>query len=110
MKQRVRLTEGDLHRIVKESVRRIINELSDDTIDSARDAADKKVKKYSERYGEGSAPHRQAQQQRNNFSEKWMNTYRKANANRQARMIKNRTDRQAGRRKYENGKWRTNED
>ena len=29
MKRRIRLTEGDLHRIVKESVNRIINEIGD---------------------------------------------------------------------------------
>lgn len=31
MRRRVRLTESDLHRIVKESVRRIINEIGDTT-------------------------------------------------------------------------------
>ena len=31
MKQRIKLTEGDLHRIVKESVKRVLNEIGDTT-------------------------------------------------------------------------------
>ena len=29
MKQKIRLTEGDLHKIIKESVNRILNEIGD---------------------------------------------------------------------------------
>ena len=35
MKQRIRLTESDLHRIVKESVNRVLNEVSADLADRA---------------------------------------------------------------------------
>lgn len=37
MKQRIRLTESDLHRIVKESVNRILLELNRSTMQSAYD-------------------------------------------------------------------------
>ena len=37
MKRRIRLTEGDLHRIVKESVNRVISELNRSTMQSAYD-------------------------------------------------------------------------
>ncbi len=37
MRNRIRLTEADLHRIVKESVKRTLNEVTDDTTDGALD-------------------------------------------------------------------------
>ena len=42
MKQRIRLTESDLHRIVKESVDSVLNEISKDTVASAKNGAFKK--------------------------------------------------------------------
>lgn len=39
MKKIVRLTEGDLHKIVKESVNRVLNEVSIDTLQRAQDKA-----------------------------------------------------------------------
>ena len=46
MRKRVRLTEGDLHRIIKKSVNRIIRENNDDAIETAEsDFYD-----YAERY------------------------------------------------------------
>ena len=47
MRKRVRLTEGDLHRIIKKSVNRIIRENNDGNIETAEsDFYD-----YAERYG-----------------------------------------------------------
>ena len=47
MRKRVRLTEGDLHRIIKKSVNRIIRENNDGNIEKAEsDFYD-----YAERYG-----------------------------------------------------------
>ena len=37
MKQRIKLTEGDLHKIIKRSVNRIISELNRSTMQSAYD-------------------------------------------------------------------------
>ena len=39
MKKRIRLTENDLHRIVKQSVNRVLNEISIDTLQKAQDKA-----------------------------------------------------------------------
>lgn len=39
MKYRIRLNESDLHRIVKESVNRVLNEVSIDTLQRAQDKA-----------------------------------------------------------------------
>ena len=39
MKRITRLTESDLHRIVKESVKRVLNEVSIDTLQRAQDKA-----------------------------------------------------------------------
>lgn len=47
MRKIVRLTEGDLHRIIKNSVKKIIRENNDDAIETAEsDFYD-----YAERYG-----------------------------------------------------------
>ena len=35
MKNRIRITESDLHRIIKESVNRVLNEVSTDTLHNA---------------------------------------------------------------------------
>ena len=47
MKKIVRLTEGDLHRIIKKSVNRIIRENNDGT----RETAESDFYDYEERYG-----------------------------------------------------------
>ena len=47
MRKRVRLTEGDLRRIIKKSVNRIIRENNDDT----RETAESDFYDYAERYG-----------------------------------------------------------
>ena len=39
MKRITRLTESDLHRIVKEPVKRVLNEVSIDTLQRAQDKA-----------------------------------------------------------------------
>ena len=44
MKQRIRLTEGDLHRIIKESVKRVLNEV---------DGYEKTMLKANKRLGDG---------------------------------------------------------
>ena len=58
----IKLTESDLHRIIKESVKKVINEIEDDTV--ARAAG--KPKEYRDRmdqqYGQGS---REAKASRN---------------------------------------------
>lgn len=47
MRKRVRLTEGDLRRIIKKSVNRIIRENNDDT----RETVESDFYDYAERYG-----------------------------------------------------------
>ncbi len=41
MKKRIRLTESDLHRIVNRSVKRVLNEISTDTLHNALDKSNK---------------------------------------------------------------------
>ena len=45
MKRRIRLTESDLHRIVKKSVNRVLNEVSTDTLHNAYQKSQKLTKR-----------------------------------------------------------------
>ena len=40
MKRRIRLTESDLHRIIKESVKKVLTEYTKDFYDEEKDALD----------------------------------------------------------------------
>jgi hypothetical protein len=111
MKKMIRLTEGDLHRIVKESVNRILNELSSDTIDSAREKAEKKYKDISSKNGPLSPMGQHAKAQADKFKKAYSEEYQKGNTARRARLDKNREDRQNGKRTYIKGKgWRTQQE
>ena len=109
-KKLIRLTEGDLHNIIMESVNKILFEISDDTISSAIDAARDKVKRYTEKYGATSPVTDQAKRQLNSFDREYAHRLCKASHNpaKYARMKKNDADRKNGERTYQNGVgWRT---
>jgi hypothetical protein len=92
MKRTIRLTEGDLHRIVKESVNRILKETSDKLLNQAIDASKDKVAKYEELYGKQSVPYHHACRQAENFEKKYDERYKTANAARRAKMERGRID------------------
>lgn len=109
-KKLIRLTEGDLHNIIMESVNKILFEISDDTISSAIDASKEKINKYSKKYGSNSPVTDQAKKQYKAFDDEYTRRLRKAypNSAKYARMKKNDVDRKNGERTYQNGVgWRT---
>ena len=91
-KKLIRLTESDLHRIVKEAVNSIINETSDKLLTTAMDKADDKVKNYEELYGKNSYPASAARTQRKYFGTEYQKRFDNANDKRRANMEKLRID------------------
>ena len=107
MKQTIRLTESDLHKIVKESVNRVLNEISLDTIDSANSQAIEKYNNYKRKYGENDPRTQKVKKQQQMFSGKFSDEYAKGNLSKGARMLSNQEKRMKGERTYVNGKgWR----
>ena len=128
MKQRIRLTEDDLKKIIKESARRImreysreykidesirmavrhtLNEISDDTIDSAADKALERWQEYLDKYGTNDPRTIKAYNQYEKFKSAWKSSYDKGNNARKARMLQNQEGRRAGKREFVSGKgWR----
>ena len=103
----IRLTESDLHRIIKESVNKILNEISLDTVDSANDKAKKKYDEYKRKYGENDPRTQKVKKQQQEFSGKFSDEYVKGNLAKRARMLSNQSKRHNDERKYINGKgWR----
>jgi len=104
----IRLTEQDLHRIVKESVNVILKEISDDTLNAAIDASNKKVYNYEKKYGSDSEVARAARKQGYNFKNNAIERYMSAPQRKRARIDKNDIDRRNGEREYIRGVgWRT---
>lgn len=92
MNKLIRLTESDLHRIVKESVNRILNETSHDMLVRAMDASNDKVANAEEAYGKNSYPASAARNQQDYFSKEYDRRFQKANPRERARMEKLRID------------------
>lgn len=72
MKKTIRLKEGDLHRVIKESVKRILNEVSADLADRAARKAYMKAREGFGKYGNGNeipwnSPHGKKFQQGEKF-------------------------------------------
>ena len=107
MKQTIRLTESDLHKIVKESVNKILNEISLDTIGSADSQAQEKYNNYRRKYGENDPRTQKVKKQQQMFSGKVADEYVKGNLSKRARILSNQEKRMKGERTYVNGKgWR----
>lgn len=107
----VKLTERTLRRIVKESVERIIKEVSTDTMDSATEKSKIKYKKAFDKYGKFDPRTIRSKEQHSAFKDAWDNEYSKGNNARKARMLTNREKRQNKERSYVDGKgWRNTED
>jgi hypothetical protein len=103
--------EGRINRAITESIRRFINELSTDTIDSAREKAEEKFKKISGKNGALSPMGQHAKSQAEKFRKAYADEYQKGNTARKARLDKNSEDRQNGKRTYVKGKgWRTQQE
>ena len=92
MKKVIRLTEEDLHQIVKESVRKIVSETSDDKLNRAIDASKDKQEKYKEIYGSNSIPYHHARKQGQYFEKAYDDRYKTASPSRRAKMEKGRID------------------
>ena len=108
MKKLVRLTESDLHRIVKESVERILSETSTDTVDACCDAACKKFHRAKSQYADNDPRVQKAKSQLGFFNKEIDKRYEGGNDAKKARMLQNREDRRNGSRKYKSGiGWRT---
>ena len=103
MKQRIRLTESDLHKIVKESVNMILNEVFTDTIASARDSAKDKWSKLRSKYPFNNPRVERAYDQYDNFNKEYQQRYNSGNEAKKARMQKNLEDIRNGVRKYKSG-------
>lgn len=109
MRRTIRLNESELRHMIVESVKRILREISTDTVDSATEKAKEKYKQYLNRYGDKDPRTQQAYSQYIKFKNKWDSEYNKGNIARQARMLTNREKRQSGERNYVNGTgWRNN--
>ena len=106
-KRLVNLTESRVNRIISETISNLINELSTDTMDSAREKAGEKYEKAYRNYGGSDPRTQQAQSQHKKFKDSWDKEFIKGNTARQARMHGNREKRQKGERTYVSGKgWR----
>lgn len=110
MKRRIRLTESDLHRIVKEAVRRTITEITDDTIYSARQKSLDKLITLNQQYGEYDPRTQHARDQYDFFRKSWDDEYDQGNTARKAKMKQRAYDQRYGKRRYVSGKgWRNEE-
>lgn len=110
MKRRIRLTESDLHRIVKEAVRRTITEITDDTVNSAAFKSLDKWRNTSSKYGQNDPRTQRAKEQHDFFNKSWNDEYEQGNTAKKARMLQHRDDQYHGRRGYVNGQgWRNKE-
>lgn len=106
MKRRI-LNEKKLSRIVNECIRKAINEISTDTVDSASDAAELKYQQFKIKYGERDPRTRHALLQRKRFKNRWEDEFDDGNVTKQARMLTNRDKRKSGERRYVPGAgWR----
>jgi len=92
MKRLIRLTEGDLHRIVKECVNQVLNETSDAMLVRAMNASHDKVNAYKEKYGNNSYPTNAARRQNDYFYDEYDKRFNKANPKRKAKMEKLKID------------------
>ena len=100
--------EGKINKAITESITNFINELSTDTIDSAREKAEEKYKNISRKNGACSPMGQHAKAQADKFKKAYADEYVKGNTARKARMDKNQEDRHSGKRTYIKGKgWRT---
>ena len=108
MKRQIRLTENDLHRIVKETVNRIISETSTDTLYSAQKGAYKKMSTAASRFPSGDPRLKRAQDQYVKFKGEYDKRYQSGNTAKKARMMQNADDIDIGRRTYQKGAgWKT---
>lgn len=122
MKKMIRLTESDLHRIISESVNRILAEVSKDTIASAMDGAYEKHKRLRNDPKATDAEKRAALDQAYAFDHEYNKRrdyvdgdYLKPSSDKhKAKFDKDLRDMRSGKRKYGDGpsgrRWRTNED
>ena len=107
MKRRIRLTESDLHRIVKEAVRRTITEITDDTVNSAIVKSRNKLANSLCQYGQNDPRAQRAKEQFEFFNKNWNDEYEQGNTARKAKMLQHRYDQKEGNRRYVSGKgWR----
>ena len=105
----MKLTETDLHRIIGECVKNVLNELSTDTIDSAREKAEGEYRQAKSRFGNNDPRVLKKGNQLKRFQQAWNDEYLNGNDNRKAKMLDNREKRQDGKRTYVSGKgWRNN--
>lgn len=110
-KSLVNLTESRVNRIISETISNLINELSTDTIDSAKNKGCDKYEKAYRTYGECDPRTKKAESQYLKFKGKWDEDFANGNTTRKARMLSNREKRQKGERTYVNGKgWRNKTD
>lgn len=107
-KRRIVMNESQLHNFIKESVKRVLSEISTDTLDSAVDSAKEKYSKTYNKYGSADPRTTHAGNQYNLFNNEYKKRYEKGNDAKKARMLKNHDDRVNGKRDYDLGthRWR----
>jgi DNA mismatch repair ATPase MutL len=114
--QVLRLNEQQLHALIQESVRSALKEISMNTVDSAIDKSDEKMKDSDPRSAQG----RKDREQNDNL--KFLRAQRFGydpknssdrfcgeNQRKQARWEKNNEDRRNGKLNYKDGKWKHND-
>lgn len=121
MKQRIRLTESDLHKVIKESVKKILNELAPQTYESAKEKAKELAKTSVDGY-EKKRRENQSDEFRKAAQKAWTERYNleKLDANRgnknykptqgelkqASKRINDIMKYMKGQQEYKNGKWR----
>ena len=103
--------EGKINKAITESITNFINELSNDTLQSAADKSILKIADTESKYGKNSYVADRARNQKKNFEDRIGDEWREANNNKKARIQKNNIDRRNGERTYVKGKgWRTQQE
>ena len=105
----MKLNEIDLHHIISECVKNVLNELSTDTIDNAREKAEGEYRQRKSRFADNDPRVLKKGGQWKKFEKAWVDEYCNGNNNRKAKMLDNREKRKNGQRSYVSGKgWRNN--
>ena len=115
----IRITESDIHRMVNESVHRLLKEISKDTVGSARDGARKKYHKMKNdpKYSEDEKVNALKQywffdneySNRRNMKKDPHGFTRQTDSTHKAKFDKHERERREGKRKYKDGRWVTEE-
>lgn len=98
-----KIGQSYLRKVIKEGLKKALNEISTDTLWSAQKKAYRKYKVYYDKFGPNDPRTLKAREQYDNFKYAWDNEYISGNNNRKARMLKNSDNIDSGKRSYISG-------